>query len=78
MQAVKGGKPEIRRQKVLGTTLPELGKDYAGLWVAIFNTDPNADKRYELTLELRRKVLPVGTSTKSGAKTWPFSPRRRS
>jgi hypothetical protein len=78
VQAVKGGKPEIRRQKVLGTTLPELGKDYAGLWVAIFNTDPNADKRYELTLELRRKVLPVGTSTKSGAKTWPFSPRRRS
>ena len=75
VQAVKGGKPEIRRQKVLGTTLPELGKDYAGLWVAIFNTDPNVDKRYELTVELRRKVLPVGT--KPGAKTWPFSPRRR-
>lgn len=75
VQAVKGGKPEIRRQKVLGTTLPELGKDYAGLWVAIFNTDPNADKRYELTLNLRRKVVPVGG--KPAGKTWSFSPRRR-
>lgn len=75
VQAVKGGKPEIRRQKVLGTTLPELGKDYAGLWVAIFNNDPNADKRYELTLNLRRKVVPVGS--KPGGKSWPFGPRRR-
>lgn len=77
VQAVKGGKPEIRRQKVLGTTLPELGKDYAGLWVAVFNIDPSADKRYELTFELRRKVLPVGTG-KPGGKGWPFGQRRRS
>ena len=76
VQAVRGGKPEIRRHKVMGTTLPELGKDYAGLWVAIFNTDPSADRRYELTLELRRKVLPVGTG-KPGGKGWPFGARRR-
>ena len=76
VQAVRGGKPEIRRHKVMGTTLPELGKDYAGLWVAIFNTDPNADRRYELTLEVRRKVLPVGTG-KPGGKGWSFGARRR-
>lgn len=76
VQAVRGGKPEIRRQKVLGTTLAELGKDFAGLWVAVFNTEPNADKRYELTIELRRKVLPVGAGKPAG-KTWPFGPRRR-
>src|SRR5213593_3964350 len=37
-----------------GTSVPGLGKDYAALWVGVFNAQPEAAKNYELTLSLRK------------------------
>jgi hypothetical protein len=44
-----------RKHRTGGTTLAELGKEFTGLWLAIFNPDPTNDHRYELSLTLRRK-----------------------
>ncbi|OGL21089.1 MAG: hypothetical protein A3G44_05255 [Candidatus Rokubacteria bacterium RIFCSPLOWO2_12_FULL_73_47] len=49
-------KSELVRLAPEGTSLPGLGKDYATLWVAVFNPDPEAEKRYDLTLGLRKDV----------------------
>jgi hypothetical protein len=53
------GKPQAlapRKHKVGGTKLAELGREFGGLWIAVFNADPNSDKRYELSITLRRKA----------------------
>ena len=34
--------------------MPGLGKEYGALWVAVFNPDPMADRRYELSVFLRK------------------------
>lgn len=49
-------KPEVRRLPPGGITLAGLGRDYASLWVAVFNADPGAERRYELTLSLHRDM----------------------
>jgi hypothetical protein len=53
------GKPQAlapRKQRVGGTKLAELGREFGGLWIAVFNADPNSEKRYELSITLRRKA----------------------
>jgi hypothetical protein len=53
------GKPEApRKHRVGGTKIEELGKQYRAVWIAAFNSDPNSDKRYELTVGLARKAPP--------------------
>lgn len=55
-------KLELVRLAPEGTSLPGLGRDYATLWVAVFNTDSSAEKKCELTLSLRKeagKALPA-------------------
>ena len=54
-------KSELVRLAPEGTSLPGLGRDYATLWIAVYNSDPNAEKRYELTLGLRKDAKPAGT-----------------
>jgi hypothetical protein len=49
-------KSEILRLFPEGTSVPGLGRDYATLWVAVFNPDPNAEKKYELTLSLKQSA----------------------
>jgi hypothetical protein len=49
-------KSEISRLLPEGTSVPGLGKDYATLWVAVFNPDPSTEKKYELTLSLKQSV----------------------
>jgi len=34
--------------------VPGLGRDYATLWIAVFNSDPQAEKKYDLTLSLKQ------------------------
>jgi hypothetical protein len=57
------GKPQAlapRKQRVGGTKLAELGREFGGSWIAVFNADPNSDKRYELSITLRRKApIPI-------------------
>ncbi len=47
-------KSETVRLVPEGTSVPGLGKDCATLWVAVFNPDPKAEKKYELTLTLKK------------------------
>jgi len=57
--APMSGKPEPpRKHRVGGTKIDELGKEHRAVWIAAFNPDPNADKRYELTVALKRKAPP--------------------
>ena len=44
-----------RKQRTGGTTLAELGKEFSGLWLGVFNADPSNDHHYDLALTLRRK-----------------------
>jgi hypothetical protein len=48
-----------------GSSVPGLGKDYATLWVAVFNADPKAQKKYELTLTLRKDASRSSASHRS-------------
>ena len=52
-------KSELTRLAPEGTPLPGLGKEYATLWTAVFNPDPDVEKRYDLTLGLRKDVRPA-------------------
>ncbi len=56
-------KSELVRIPPEGTSLPGLGKEYATLWVAVFNTDPGAEKRFELALGLRRDAGKAAAAT---------------
>jgi hypothetical protein len=52
------GRPELKSELIRlapeGTSVPGLGKDYGTLWVAVFNADPQTEKKYELILTLRK------------------------
>src|SRR5438105_786007 len=51
------GKPQPpRKHRVGGTKIEQLGTQHRTVWIAAFNSDPNADKRYELTVGLARKA----------------------
>jgi hypothetical protein len=47
-------KAEVLRLFPEGTSVPGLGRDYATLWIAVFNADPQAEKKYDLTLSLKQ------------------------
>jgi hypothetical protein len=49
-------KSEVLRVFPEGTSAPGLGRDYATLWVAVFNPDPSTEKKYELTLSLKQSA----------------------
>jgi len=51
-------KSEMLRLFPEGTSVPGLGRDYATLWVAVFNPDPTTEKKYELTLSLKQSAAP--------------------
>src|SRR5262245_4306582 len=47
-------KAEVLRLFAEGTSVPGLGRDYATLWIAVFNADPQTEKKYDLTLSLKQ------------------------
>src|SRR5437870_4873679 len=47
-------KSEVVRLVPEGSSVPAIGKDCATLWVAVSNRDPKAEKKYELTLTLKK------------------------
>src|SRR4030095_16710284 len=47
-------KAEVLRLFPEGTSVPGLGRDYATLWIAVFNVDPQTDKKFDLTLSLKQ------------------------
>ena len=50
----RAARTEARRVTEDGLHVPGLGKDHSALWVAVFNPDPGADHRYELSVFLRK------------------------
>jgi hypothetical protein len=49
------GKVEARQVAPEGTTLPAIGRDYAAVWVTLFNSDPKREAMYVLSLALRKR-----------------------
>jgi hypothetical protein len=45
---------EVERIPADGLYVPGLGTDFPALWAAVFNPDPAADRRYELSVFLRK------------------------
>jgi hypothetical protein len=74
------GKPEAaKRHRVGGSTVESLGKDNRAVFIAIFNSDPNTEKRYELGITLKRRsaIPPKPDPAKHPAtKQSPFAPKR--
>jgi hypothetical protein len=48
------GKIDAKRVVEDGTHLTGVGKDFVAVWVVVFNPDPDADRRYELSVFLRK------------------------
>ena len=75
-----GGKPEVaKRHRVGGSTVESLGKDNRAVFIAIFNSDPNTEKRYDLSVTLRRKSAAPGKPDPAkhpATKQSPFAPKR--
>ena len=59
-------KADLQRLGTDGSSVPGLGRDYATLWVAVFNPDPGAEKKYELTLSLRQSTKQSASTFRSG------------
>ncbi|HXD98694.1 MAG TPA: hypothetical protein VN646_19240 [Candidatus Acidoferrum sp.] len=49
-----GAKIDAKRITEDGVHVPGLGKEHGSLWVAVFNPDPAADRRCELSVFLRK------------------------
>ena len=47
-------KMEARRITEEGTHLAGLGREFSAVWIAVFNPEPEADRRYELSVFLRK------------------------
>jgi len=47
-------KTDAKRLTEEGLHVPNLGKEHGSVWVAVFNPDPAADRRYELSVFLRK------------------------
>lgn len=79
IQVPMSGKPDARRHRAGGTTVESLGKDNRGVVVAIFNSDPHADKRYDLGITLKRPTPPPGKpdpARHAAVRQSPFAPKR--
>jgi len=48
------GKTEAKRVTEEGTHVPGVGKAFGSVWIAVFNPDPAGDRRYELSVFLRK------------------------
>ena len=74
------GKPEAaKRHRAGGSTVESLGKDNRMVYIALFNSDPNTEKRYELGITLKRKSAAPGKPDPAkhpATKQSPFAPRR--
>lgn len=53
---VTGKAEPPRKHRAGGTKIEHLGTQQRAVWVAAFNSDPNADKTYEVTVSLKSKL----------------------
>jgi hypothetical protein len=50
----RAAKVAAQRLAAQGSTVAGLGKDFSAVWIAVFNADPTAERRYEVAIQLRR------------------------
>jgi hypothetical protein len=55
MPPVRPGTPQVRRHDRQGTMIAGVGRDYGAVWIGIFNSDAETEKRYELTVGVRKR-----------------------
>lgn len=53
------GAAQARRHERQGTTISGMGKDYTAVWIGVFNTDAESEKRFELTVGVRKRGAPA-------------------
>ena len=69
LPAAGRGQPAApRKHRTGGLTLEELGPQFSGFWLGVFNADPRQDRDYELSIILRRKPSPIPPEPKPGAR----------
>jgi hypothetical protein len=79
IQVPMSGKPDTRRPRAGGITVEGLGQDVRTVLIAVFNSDPGADKRYELSITLKRKAPTIGRPDPArhpATRPSPFAPKR--
>jgi hypothetical protein len=55
--APASGQPdEPRKHRAGGTKIEQLGREQRAVWIAVFNSDPNSEKTYQLTMTLSRRT----------------------
>jgi len=55
--APASGQPdEPRKHRAGGTKIGQLGGEQRAVWIAAFNSDPNSEKTYQLTMTLSRRT----------------------
>ena len=52
------GRSDPKLLPTAGVTIPNLGRDNFGVWVAIFNPDPDEVVTYELTVSVKQPRQP--------------------
>jgi hypothetical protein len=63
-----------RKHRTGGTLLEGLGREFGGLWIAVFNADPDSERNFELSIALRRKPPTVGRPSARPAAGAPAPP----
>ena len=58
-EGMRGPQPPPSRTGFSPISFPGLGKNYASLWVAVFNPDPDTTKNYDLTINLKKDDKPT-------------------
>jgi hypothetical protein len=64
VMTVRAGEPQVRRHDREGTMITGLGREYAAVWIGVFNADAATDKDYELTVGVRRRGAGTAVTSK--------------
>jgi hypothetical protein len=64
-----------RRIAGAGTALPDMGKSFGGVWIGVYSTDPESDRRYELAVSVRTKASVAATGQRRSSFGGPPRPR---
>ena len=64
-----------RRIAGAGTALPDMGKTFGGVWVGVYNADPESERRCELAVAVRTKASVAAVGPRRSSFGGPPRPR---
>ena len=56
----RGGAAQAKRHIPQGTVINGIGREYTSVWVGLFNSDAENEKRYDVTIEVTRRQPGTG------------------